>query len=207
MDRNREAYALLIIDMQKDFVLPGAPAQVAGAFATIPNIQQVLQLSREQKWPIFHVVREHRADGSDIEPFRRKDFLAKQKYAVPGTPGCDIVDELKPLPGEYRIVKQRFSAFMNTPLDFVLRRLEIHSLVICGTQYPTCIRASIYDAIAYGYDITLLTDATSAQTPEVAETNIRDIRDMGVTCLSTRQFLAVETQNIASPQNIASLHP
>lgn len=190
MDKNKEAYALLIIDMQRDFVLPGAPAQVAGANATIPHIQQVLQLSREKTYPVFHVVREHRADGSDIEAFRRKDFLEKQTYAIPGTPGCEIVDELKPLPGEYRIVKKRFSAFMNTPLDFVLRQMEIHSLVICGTQYPTCIRASIFDAIAYGYDITLLTDATSAQTPEIANANIRDIRGLGVTCLSTRQFIA-----------------
>ena len=190
MDKNREAHALLIIDMQKDFVLPGASAQVAGANTTIPHIQQVLQLFREKKWPVFHVVREHRADGSDIELFRRKDFLEKQKYAVPGTPGCEIVDELKPLPGEYRIVKKRFSTFMNTPLDFVLRQMEIRCLVICGTQYPTCIRASIYDAIAYGYKITLLTDATSAQTPEIAGANIRDIRDLGVTCLRTRQFIA-----------------
>lgn len=189
MDKNKKVNALLIIDMQKDFVLPGAPAQVAGAYATIPHIKQVLQHFREKKWTVFHVVREHRADGSDIEPFRRKDFLEKQKYAVPGTPGCEIVDELKPLPGEFRIVKKRFSAFMKTPLDFVLRQMEIRCLVICGTQYPTCVRASIYDAIAYGYDITLLTDATSAQTPEIAEANIRDIRDLGVTCLSTHRFI------------------
>jgi nicotinamidase-related amidase len=191
VDGNREAYALLIIDMQKDFVLPGAPAQVAGANASIPHIQQVLQLFRENKWPVFHVVREHRADGSDIELFRRKDFLEKQKYAVPGTPGCEIVDELKPLPGEYRIVKKRFSAFMNTPLDFMLRQMEVRCLVICGTQYPTCIRASIYDAIAYGYKITLLTDAASAQTPEIAEANIRDIKGLGAACLRTRQFISL----------------
>lgn len=190
MDRNRDVYALLIIDMQKDFVLPGAPAPVAGANATIPHIQQVLQLFRKNKWPVFHLVREHRADGSDIELFRRKDFLEKQTYAVPGTPGCEIVDELKPFPGEYRIVKKRFSAFMNTPLDFILRQMEVSCLVICGAQYPTCIRASIYDAVAYGYKITLLTDATSAQTLEIAEANIRDIRDLGVPCLRTRQFIA-----------------
>ncbi|UCH92607.1 MAG: cysteine hydrolase [Candidatus Aminicenantes bacterium] len=189
MDKKKEAYALLIIDMQKDFVLPGAPALVAGAYATIPHIQQVLQLSREKKWPIFHVVREYRPDGSDIETFRKKNFLEKQKYAVSQTPGCEIVDELKPLPGEYRIVKKRFSAFMKTELDLILRQLKISHLVVCGTQYPTCIRATITDAIAYGYDITLLTDAASAQTPEIAEANIRDIREMGVTCLNTQQFI------------------
>ena len=80
---------------------------------------------------------------------------------------------------------------MNTPLDFMLRQMEVRCLVICGTQYPTCIRASIYDAIAYGYDIILLTDAASAQTPEIAEANIRDISGLGVACLRTRQFISV----------------
>lgn len=180
-------YALVIIDMQKDFVLPGAPAQVAGAYATIPFIQQALLFSRKKKRPVFHVVREHRADGSDVEPFRKEQFLEK-KYAVTATPGCDIVDELQPLPGEYRIVKKRFSAFMNTELDLMLRRLGILHLIICGTQYPTCIRATITDAAAYGYDVTLLTDATSAQTQEIAEANIRDIQNLGVSCATTDQF-------------------
>jgi len=181
-------YALLIIDMQKDFVLPGAPARVAGAFDTIPFIRQALDLFREKKWPVFHVVREHRSDGSDIESFRRKPFL-ENKYGAAGTPGCETVDELRPVPGEYRIIKKRFSAFMNTELDLLLRRLGICRLVVCGTQYPACIRATIYDALAFDYNVILLTDATSAQTQDVAEANIRDIRDLGVTCPTTAQFL------------------
>lgn len=188
-NEENEVYALLIIDMQKDFVLPGAPARVSGAFATIPYLRQVLEFFREKAWPVFHVMREHRADGSDIEPFRRKDFLAKQAYAVRDTPGCQIVDELKPRTGEYLIVKKRFSAFMNTQLDLVLRQLAVRHLVICGTQYPTCIRATVFDAIAYGYDTILLTDATSARSPEIAEANIRDIRNIGVDCIKTQQFI------------------
>jgi len=183
-----EKSGLLIIDMQKDFVLPGAPAQVAGAYATIPYIQQVLELFRQKAWPVFFIVREYRADGSDIENIRKQHFMEKQKYVVPGTPGCEIVDELKPLPHEYRIVKKRFSAFMNTELDFMLRQLKIHHVVICGTRYPTCIRATIYDGIAYGYDITLLTDAASAETVAIANANIRDIKNLGVTCLTTARF-------------------
>ena len=186
----REKSGLLIIDMQKDFVLPGAPARVAGAYETIPNIRQALELSRQKAWPVFFIVREYRADGSDIEKIRKQRFMAGPKYAVPGTPGCEIVDQLKPLAHEYRIVKNRFSAFMNTGLDFMLRQLQVHHLVICGTRYPTCIRATIFDGIAYGYDITLLTDAASAETEEIAEANIRDIKNLGVTCLTTAQFKA-----------------
>lgn len=183
-------YALVIIDMQNDFVLPGAPMEVAGAVATVPVIKSVLDLFRKKQWPVFHVNREHREDGSDIELIRLRPFIKKRKFAVPGTPGCEIVAQLTPLPQEYRIVKTRYSAFMKTELDFMLRRLGVHHIVICGTQYPACIRATIYDALSYGYKVTLLTDATSAQTQEIADANIRDISQLGVNCLTTELFNA-----------------
>ncbi|MCX7591118.1 MAG: cysteine hydrolase [Kiritimatiellae bacterium] len=187
----KKSTSLLIIDMQNDFVLPGAPQCVAGAMAVIPNIRKVLAWFRRNSLPVFHVVREYRADGSDIEITRLADFLKKEKYCIPGTKGCEIVDELKPTEGEYRIVKPRFSAFMNTELDFMLRRLGVTHIVVCGIQYPNCIRATIFDGVSYGYDVTLVTDATGAQTEEVARANIYDIANIGVRCMSTEEFLKV----------------
>lgn len=189
MDDKNTRYSLIIVDMQNDFVLPGAPVQVAGAPATVPRIREALEAFRFLKWPIFHVYREYRPDGSDVEVTRMKGFLEGPQYAVPGTEGCEIVAELTPQPGEYRIVKNRFSAFMNTELDFMLRRLGIQHIAVCGTQYPNCIRTTVYDAVAHGYLVTVLTDATSAQTPEIAEANIRDMRDVGVECTTVKQFM------------------
>lgn len=182
-------YALIIVDMQNDFVLPGAPVRVAGALATVPRIREALETFRFLEWPIFHVHREYRLDGSDVEVTRLKGFLEGPQYAVPGTRGCEIVEELTPQPGEYRIMKNRFSAFMNTELDFMLRRLGIARIAVCGTQYPNCIRTTVYDAVAHGYLVTVLTDATSAQTPEIAEANIRDMRNIGVECTTVKQFM------------------
>lgn len=181
--------ALLIVDMQNDFALPGAPQCVAGAMRVIPNLKKVLDRFRTRSLPVFHVIREYRADGSDIEATRLQAFLAKQRYCVPGTKGCDVVDELRPIEGEYRIVKNRFSGFMNTELDFMLRRLGISGIVVCGIQYPNCIRATIFDGVSLGYNVTLITDATGAQTEEVAKANIHDISNIGVTCVTTQQFL------------------
>jgi nicotinamidase-related amidase len=175
--------------MQNDFVLPGAPACVAGAAATVPAIRRLLEDFRARAWPVFQVVREYRADGSDIELPRLPGFQ-RQPYLVPGTPGGEIVAELAPLPGEYRVVKNRFSAFMLTELDLMLCRLGVADVVICGTQYPNCIRASIFDAVALGYRVTNVTDATSAQTPEVAAANIRDIAHIGVQCVTLDAYLA-----------------
>ncbi|BAF71885.1 cysteine hydrolase family protein [Sulfurovum sp. NBC37-1] len=181
--------ALIIVDMQNDFVLPNAPHCIEGAVPIIPNIQKVLYTFREKLLPVFHVYREYRADGSDIEKTRLDDFLGGTKYCVPRTKGCEIIDGLSPMDGEYRIVKNRFSGFMNTELDFILRRLKIERIVVCGIQYPNCIRATIYDGIALGYDVTLVTDATAAQTEEIAQANIMDIRNIGVECISTELLI------------------
>ena len=182
--------ALVVIDMQNDFVLPGAPACIAGAMATVPNIAKVLGWFRQRQLPVFHVVREYRADGSDVEITRLDSFLAGKRCVVPGTEGCEIVDELKPVEGEYRVVKNRYSAFLNTELDFMLRRLGVRNLVNCGTQYPNCVRATVYDAVSCGYGVTLVTDATSAQTREIADANILDIRNIGVECIETQELIA-----------------
>lgn len=181
--------ALIIIDMQNDFVLPKSPMCVAGAMAIIPNIEKILNHFRSSALPVFHVVREYRADGSDVEKTRRQNFLNKQSYCVPGTKGCAIVDQLNPVAGEYRVVKNRFSGFMNTELDFILRRLDVRNIIVCGVQYPNCIRATIYDAVSLDYDVTLVTDAAGAETEEVARANIYDISNIGVDCLTTEQFL------------------
>lgn len=180
--------ALIIIDMQNDFVLPGAPMCVAGALETVPRIRQVLNWYRAQKSPVFHVHRTYRADGSDVEQNRIAQFK-KRPFLLPDTEGSEIVAELTPLAGEFQILKKRFSAFMQTELDFILRRQNLQRLVICGTQYPVCIRATIFDGLAYGYELSLLTDATSAQTPEIARANILDIQNLGVECLTTVRFL------------------
>ena len=175
--------ALIMIDMQNDFVLPDAPQCIDGAVAIIPNLQKILSIFREKSLPIFHVYREYREDGSDIEKIRLDDFVDGEKYCVPNTKGCEIVDELSPIDGEYKIVKNRFSAFMNTELDFILRRLNIGRIVVCGIQYPNCIRATVFDGVALGYDVTLVTDATAAKTNEIAQANIIDMRNISVDCV------------------------
>ena len=182
--------ALLIIDMQNDFVLPGGLVTVAGALATVPTIRRLLDAFRAHAWPVLHITRAYRADGSDVELFRRESFLRGPQYLLPGSPGAQIVPELAPLPGEPVLVKPRFSAFMGTALDLTLRRLGVQELVIAGTQYPNCIRATVLDAVCLDYAVTVVTDACSAQTDAVAQANIADMAAIGVRCVSAAECLA-----------------
>jgi len=176
--------ALLIIDMQNDFVLPGGPFVVAGASAAIPRIRDVLDHFRQAKLPVFHIVREYFADGSNIEITRREAFLAGPKYAVPGTKGAEIVEALAPNNGEHVIVKPRFSAFFKTGLAEMLRSIGVDQVIICGIQYPNCIRATAFDAISCDFPTTVITDATAAATEEVAQANIHDMRNIGIECIT-----------------------
>lgn len=86
------------------------------------------------------------------------------------------------------IKKTRNSAFSATNLDSVLRRLEVGHIVISGTQYPNCIRGTAADAVSLDYDVTVVTDCCSARTREVAEANIFDMRNMGISCITSGEL-------------------
>lgn len=176
--------ALAIIDMQNDFVQPGAPACVAGALASVPMVRRLLDKARREGWVIVHVTRQHRADGSDVELFRRDAFKNGGGICVAETRGADIIPELSPLPGEHCLGKLRFSAFLFTEFDALLRRLGVSTLVLAGTQYPNCIRGTAVDAMARDYRTVVVTDACSAQTPAVAASNIFDLKGMGIACVA-----------------------
>jgi nicotinamidase-related amidase len=174
-----EKPALLIIDMQNDFVLEGKPLRVAGAQAVIPKIQSVLSEFRKRSLPVFHVLRVHRPDGSDVE-ITRQELFAGSPFAVEGTRGAAVIDELSPGKGEYVLTKTRMSAFIGTELDLMLRTLGVSTLFVCGIQTPNCIRTTVFDGIAYNYPVVLIDDATGASSEEVHRANVRDMQNIGV---------------------------
>lgn len=174
-----EKAALLIIDMQNDFVLDNKPLRVAGARAVIPQIRQVLEAFRQHRLPVFHIVRVHRPDGSDVEIIRKERF-ATQPFAVDGTHGAAVIDDLAPVEGEYILKKTRMSAFLGTELDLMLRTLGVTMVFVAGIQTPNCIRTTVFDAIAYNYPVVLVDDAVGASSEEVHRANVRDMAAIGV---------------------------
>ncbi len=182
--------ALLIIDMQNDFILEGKPLKVAGARGVIPKIQTVLAEFRKRSLPVFHILRVHREDGSDVEIIR-KELFRKQPFAVAGTPGAAVVTELAPLRHEYIIEKTRMSAFIGTELDLMLRTLGVTTVYVAGIQTPNCIRTTVFDAIAYNYPVVLIDDATGASSDEVHRANVRDMQNIGVGIVKAAEVPAI----------------
>ena len=181
--------ALLIIDMQNDFVLEGKPLRVAGAGTVIPKIQVALTEFRKRSLPVFHILRVHRRDGSDVE-ITRQELFRKHPFAVEGTHGAAVIEELAPWPGEYVIPKIRMSAFIGTELDLMLRNIGVEELVVTGIQTPNCVRTTVFDAIAYNYPVVLVEDAVGAQTDEIHKANVKDIANIGVKILKSQDLSA-----------------
>jgi len=181
--------ALAVIDMQNDVVLPDSPCHVPGAMGTIPAISNLADYFRSNKWPVIYVTRQHRPDGSDVEYTRAHLFKEKEGLCVAGSRGAQIVDGLEVKPEDYILVKKRFSAFLFTEFDLLLRRLNIKTLAIAGTQYPNCIRSTAVDALARDYRVVVVTDACSASSRRIADNNIEDMQNMGIECLPLSQVL------------------
>uniref|UniRef100_A0A7N0TFJ6 Isochorismatase-like domain-containing protein n=1 Tax=Kalanchoe fedtschenkoi TaxID=63787 RepID=A0A7N0TFJ6_KALFE len=182
--------ALLVIDMQRDFIDDTSPIRVAGGKALVPNIVEAVQVCRNHGALVVWVVREHDPLGRDVEQFRRHFYApGKAGAAVKGSAGAELVDQLVIEQDDYKLVKTRFSAFFNTHLHSVLQGLGIDSLVVAGVQTPNCIRQTVFDAVSLDYkSVTVLVDATAAATPEIHTANILDMKNVGVAIKTVQEW-------------------
>ena len=200
----RERVALITIDAQRDFVLPSAPASVGGALATIPAMRRMIDAFRAAGAPIVHAVRLYRCDGSNVDLCHRAAIETGQRIVMPGTSGAELIDELKPSVGqrlepellldgklqeighrEWVCYKSRLSAFFQTPLEDHLKSLGITTIVICGTDFPTSPRSTVYAASNRDFRIVLATDAISGAT----DTGLDDLAQIGCYLMSTDKLL------------------
>ena len=185
----RAENAILVVDMQNDWVMPDSPVHVAGAFATLPAIAKFLDFGRDNDWAVIYICRIHRPSGIDAETFRRHFFEEGHPIGIAGSHGAAIPDAIAPKPGDIQVEKQRFSAFFATDLDLILRGLGVKNVYIAGTQYPNCIRSTAVDAMSLNYAVTEVTDCCSAATDAVADANIFDLRNMAIPCVPSAEIM------------------
>ena len=184
--------ALIVIDMQNGFLNPESPLCIRGARATVPACARVIRACREADIPVIFVNRAYRADGSDVEHTRRKVWEEGGKPLTPGSTGPISVEnppEFSRREGDYEIIKPRYSAFFQTPLDLLLRRLGADTVLLTGTTTPNCIRTTCYDAISLDYKVTVLADCCSSNTEEIQRSNLRDMENIGAEIRSSGSFL------------------
>jgi nicotinamidase-related amidase len=157
--------ALVVIDMQNDFVKQGGSLVVADAEATLPKIQGLLALARENGMKVVY----SRDTHTDGDP----EWKIWPEHAREGTWGWNIVEELAPWEGEAVIRKVRYDAFYGTHLDHFLRLWGVDTLVICGTVANICVHYTAASAGLRWYDVVIPKDAVSALDPFDLEASLR----------------------------------
>ncbi len=169
-----QSSALIVIDMQRDFLDAGGYAATAGLEVSalrkpIPFIAGMLNAARASQMLVVHTREGHRADMLDCSPTK----LARSRNAgaeigsigplgrllIRGEYGHDIIDELKPIEGEPIIDKPGYGAFHQTDLAQILDNHDIKRLYICGVTTEVCVHSTLSEAIDRGYDCVLVADA------------------------------------------------
>jgi nicotinamidase-related amidase len=153
--------ALIVVDMQNDFLLPDAPVPAPGGLALVPVIAEVAREARRADFPVIFTQEMHRADLSDFGI----ELLFEPLHCLEGTPGMDIVAGLEPLPGDVRIgMKRRYDAFLGTELDQVLRTHGVENLLVTGVCTDICVISTVHHARNLDYRVVVLRDAVAGST-------------------------------------------
>ena len=185
--------ALLIIDMQRDFVMPGGFGEALGndvtpLQATIAPTKRVLEAARKKAMLVIHTREGHRPDLTDCPPTKLVRGRGKTRIGdagpmgrilVRGEIGHDIVPELYPAPGEPVIDKPGKGAFYATDLELILRDRGIKTLIVCGVTTEVCVNTSVREANDRGYECVVLSDCVGSYFPEFQKAALAMIKAQG----------------------------
>lgn len=160
--------ALLIIDMQNDFFQAGPLAERKDALVT--NINQLVAAARESDTPIIWIRQEYEQDLSDAPLHNRRN---KKSVTIKGTSGAEILSDLHQEPSDPVVIKKRFSAFYQTPLQDLLQELNVDTLVVTGVNTMTCVRVTTIDAYQRDYQVILALDCVDAYDQEQHDNSIK----------------------------------
>jgi biuret amidohydrolase len=185
--------ALVIIDMQRDFLEPGGFGAALGndvglLRSAIAPTARVLHACRAAGMMVVHTREGHRPDLSDLAPAKRVrgnfatgigDPGPMGRILVRGEPGHDIVAELAPAPDEPVVDKPGKGAFYATDLEAMLRSRGVAQLLVCGVTTEVCVNTTVREANDRGFDCLVLEDCTGSYFPEFQQAGIAMIKAQG----------------------------
>ncbi len=157
--------ALIVVDMQNDFVADEGSLRVPDAAGTVPVIADLLERARRAGMRVVFTQDTHREGDPEWQIW--------PAHAREGSWGWQIVDALAPREDETVIQKVRYDAFYGTPLDHLLRRWGVTTLVICGTVANICVHYTAASAALRWYEVVIPRDAVSALDPFDLESSLR----------------------------------
>jgi len=185
--------ALIVIDMQRDFIEPGGFGEALGNDVSllrkiVPTVGRLIDACRIAGLPIIHTRECHKPDLSDLPKAKQLRGKPSMRIGDPGPmgriliagePGADIVPELSAKPGEIVLDKPGKGAFYGTPLSSILAERAITHLVFAGVTTEVCVQSTMREANDRGFDCLLAEDATESYFPEFKKATIDMIRAQG----------------------------
>ena len=201
------ATALVVIDMQRDFVEPGGFGASLGNDVSllepaIAPIGALLNAWRARGWPVLHTREAHRADLSDCPPAKRLrgdpalrigDPGPMGRLLVAGEPGTEIVAALAPAPDETVIDKPGKGMFWGTSVHETLQARGVTHLVFTGVTTEVCVQTSMREANDRGYLCLIVEDATESYFPAFKTAALAMLTAQGAIvgwCTDSRTLLA-----------------
>jgi nicotinamidase-related amidase len=155
--------ALLVIDMERDFLDEGAVQETPGGRALIPVINGLSAWARAHAVPVIFTLEMHRPDQSDYGVELEYDPV----HCLEGTDGCALVAALEVGEGDHLITaKRRYDAFHGTDLDLLLRARRIENLICCGVTTHVCVMSTVFSARHRDYRVLVPSDAVAAVSPD-----------------------------------------
>ncbi|WP_436522817.1 cysteine hydrolase family protein [Actinoplanes sp. HUAS TT8] len=185
-----DSTALVIIDMQRDFLLPGGFGEslgndVAQLRRTIEPLVTLLAAWRAAGLPVIHTREGHLPDLSDCPPakLRRGSMIGQEgrfgKILIRGEYGHDIIDELRPAAGEDIIDKPGKGAFYATELSEILEKSGARQLIVTGVTTEVCVHTTVREANDRGYECLVLADCVGSYFPEFQSVGLQMIAAQG----------------------------
>ncbi len=185
--------ALIVIDMQRDFIEPGGFGETLGndvsrLQAIVPATARLIGSFRRAGLPVIHTRECHAPDLSDCPPAKRErgsptlrigDAGPMGRILIAGEDGADIVPQLYPIPGEIVIDKPGKGAFYATGLGEILQEKDIRQLVFAGVTTEVCVQTTMREANDRGYECLLAVDATESYFPAFKQAAIDMITAQG----------------------------
>lgn len=175
-----DGVALMVIDMQRDFIEPGGFGASLGNDVTplqaiVPTVAKLIAAFRLRGLMVIHTKETHRPDLSDCPLAKRRrgdaeiaigDTGPMGRILIAGEPGNDIVPDLYPAPGEVVIEKPGKGAFYATDLTGILERAGVSHLVFAGVTTEVCVQTTMREAADRGFETLIAEDATESYFPE-----------------------------------------
>jgi nicotinamidase-related amidase len=185
--------ALIVIDMQRDFIEPGGFGETLGndvsrVSVIVPDVKRLIEGCRREGLTVIHTMECHRPDLSDLPDAKRNrgnptlrigDAGAMGRILIAGEAGTEIVTELAPLPGEIVIEKPGKGAFYATGLSQVLAERGITHLIFAGVTTEVCVQTTMREANDRGFNCLLVEEATASYFPEFKQAALEMIRAQG----------------------------